>query len=135
MKIYIVILIAQILAGLNAGLSFSLLESRYVAALWAGSVFLLLGCGIATAIWRKRKWRSVLFWVAVLHIVIFSIPLLGSRILDPVTPFEDMTFWGIAGPEFHKISERFYSIFILVTVLEGLWAWRAARTAAAKTTR
>ena len=121
MKTYLIILIAQILAGLNAGLSFSLLESRYLAALWAGSVFLILGCGIAVTVWRQRRWKSVLFWVALIHVIVFSIPLLGSRILDPVTPFEDMTFWGIVGPEFHQLSTRFYTFFIIVTVLEGLF--------------
>ena len=123
MKTYLFILIAQILAGLNAGLSFSLLESRYLAALWAGSVFLILGCAIVVVLWRKRRWQSVLFWVALIHVLVFSIPLLGSRILDPATPFENMTFWGIAGPEFHQLSTQFYGFFIVVTVLEGLLTW------------
>lgn len=133
-KPYLIIFVLQILIGVNAGLSFSLLPSRYMAALVAGTGFLLLGIYIAAVMFRLRKWKSALFWMAVIHLVIFSIPLLGSRLLDPSTAFEEMTFWGMPGPEFHKLSERFYGLFIVVTLIEGaLVGWAARKSAPIRT--
>lgn len=123
-KVYFYIFIAQILVGVNAGASFALLPSRYVAALWAGTVFLFLGLGIIAVIFKVRRWKSALLWVALIHVIIFSIPLLGSRILDSTTPFDQMLFWGVPGPEFHKLSTQFYGFFIVITVIEGLLVFK-----------
>jgi len=128
-KIYFYIFIAQILVGINAGLSFAFLPSRYVAALWAGTAFLLLGLGIIFVIYKIRKFKSALLWVAVIHVVVFSIPLLGARLLDSTTPFDQMMFWGITGPGFHQLSTKFYGFFVVVTVIEGLLQILAARRA------
>lgn len=123
-KIYLYIFIAQILVGVNAGASFALIPSRYLAALWAGTAFLLLGLGVIWSIFKIRRWKSALLWVALVHVVIFSIPLLGSRILDSTTPFDQMTFWGVTGPEFHMLSTKFYGFFILIAVIEGLLVFK-----------
>lgn len=129
-KSYFYIFIAQILVGVNAGLSFVLLPSRYIASLWAGTAFLLLGIGIIFVVFKMRRWRSVLLWLATAQTVIFSIPLLGQRLLDATTPFDQMTFWGIHGPKFHQLSTQFYGFFMAITVIEGLCVWWAEKKSA-----
>ncbi|MEK6555100.1 MAG: hypothetical protein AABZ31_07670 [Bdellovibrionota bacterium] len=114
----LVLLVLEFLVGVNAGLTFRLVESRYYAALWTGSCFLFLGIGLLYWTYKNLNWRRTpLFWVAFVHTFVFSIPILLTRILslsdEPLT-----TVMGIEAPLMHKAASYCFTLLLAATIFE-----------------
>jgi hypothetical protein len=110
------VLILEILVGINAGLSFNFFE-RFTAALWAGSCFLALGVFILTYLFHWNfKTKSLLFWVAIVHTFVFSVPLLVARAITPAEQNVPQVLM-IPMVHFHKASTVNYAVMIGATLL------------------
>lgn len=112
------LLLIQIVGAAFAAIVFRLgLEPR-VAGLLAGGVFVVVGVyGILTSL-RNRHVHRIAILVGVLaaiHLFGVALPMLGFRVLSWNEPFSNVAVWGLSGPEFHKISTRFYGAWMAVT--------------------
>lgn len=119
-KTWILAVVLVLLGGANAGLVFSLIESRYTAALAAGSGFVLVGLFLVALIWSHQKpfiWWT--FYTSHLHLFLVSLPMISVRVLNPSVPFEELSVLGLAGPEFHQYSTFFYQFMLLGVVVDA----------------
>jgi hypothetical protein len=111
----------EILAMLFALLIFRVLEPKVIAAMWAGGVFVLLGLvllllGIINPLFRK----TVTFPVALVHLFATSLPMLILRIIHYGEPFENVTIFGLQGPQFHHVSEVVYLVLLVATAFDRI---------------
>lgn len=108
-------------------LTFRLIPDRKLAATLAGVLFVL---GPIAMIWSHRRlpWRvgiDGLWWVAVAQFVLlFAIPILGIRLLFWSTPFEELRFFGVPGPQWHRLANTSYLAMAVGVLAAGLWRWR-----------
>lgn len=115
---YFGFLVFEILVGLNAGITFSLLESRYQAALWTGGWFLILG--LSLIYWTARQAapkKNPLLWLSVIHTFLFSLPILATRALT-VSNEPLQTILGFPAPAFHKAASYCFFALIVVTAYQ-----------------
>jgi hypothetical protein len=114
--------LALLAAGAWAAVVFRLGLEQRVAGVLAGSVFVLLGLYGA---WAGYRWpglrgfrwaRFVVVGLSLVHLVAFALPMLSYRIIHWDEIFSKIEFWGLAGPEFHAVSTRYFSFWMAVTL-------------------
>lgn len=111
------ILILEVLVAANAGFSFQLFP-RFVAGLWAGSCFVALGLFILHYLYHWNfKSRSVLFWLAMVHTFVFSIPMLAARLTTPSDESVSNVLF-VPIQYFHKTSTWAFLLMGLATLIE-----------------
>lgn len=98
-----------------------------IAGLIAGMLFGVLGLFIGFQLFRTRTLRSFTFWWLFVYLFYSVFPMMLNRIQTWGTSFSEITIWGMAGPEFHKVSERIYLVLIFATLLDILFAWNKRR--------
>jgi hypothetical protein len=100
----------EILGAMNAGLVFRIFQSKMTAAIIAGSVFNLIGLIILFRGWQSRPEgpRCWTFRVALVHVLIFSAPMLALRLFFFDRDFSEIHYLGLNGPHFHKAAEMVY---------------------------
>ena len=126
MKLYLVIVLVQVLSVITAIVSFRLIEEQRIAGLFAGGTFLLVVIGVLLTLWKTgRGYKSPTFLLGVVNLFLIVFPMIITRLLHWDTAFEDIIYFGyFTGTEFHALSERLYGLWILVTLSEGLFVWR-----------
>lgn len=116
-------LVLQFLAGFNAGWSFRNLD-HYVAGLWAGTLFLVLG--LVVFIWAIRRpkragrltgLKSPLVWTAFAHTFFSSLPLFIMRLVTPSDQAVTQVL-GFSMAGFHQFSVYVFWAFIAATAME-----------------
>lgn len=119
LKDLLLILSLQILTVPLVILSFKIFEPKKLAAVIAASIFVLVGF---TMIRVTRKWEEyrthLCYWCIRIHVFIFSVPMLIGRLIFWEKDFEDIVYFAVSGPTFHKISERFYLIMMICTLID-----------------
>jgi hypothetical protein len=98
-----------------------------IAGLIAGFFFGLLGLGVGFQLWRRKTLKSFTFWWLFVYLGYSVIPMWVRRWKTMGTNFADIQVWGMAGPEFHRVSERIYLILIVATALDLMLAWWSTR--------
>src|SRR5690606_27832785 len=108
-------------------LMFKYIEPKKIAAIFASVVFIGFGIfGILKSItWPNYK-KEVLFWLFCLQLVAISLPIFLTRILNWNSDFSTLQIFSIPAADFHKLSERF-GLVILVVLLFRLWQVRGNR--------
>lgn len=100
---------------------FKVIEPLKLAALVAGSVFLLVSLGV---LYSENRWgrgsRSLAFWTAVFFLVAFVIPIFGLRILYWNEDFQNLSVFGVQAQTLHHLSSRFYVLLLGMVVYEGV---------------
>lgn len=114
-------LFLEILVGINAGVTFSLVESRYKAALWTGACFFFFG--ILLVYWSYKHHRKLLFAFAVVHTFVMSFPIWITRAVTRNDLPLDYVL-GIPGPVMHKIASAIFWILVVLTVWEIIKIFR-----------
>lgn len=105
----------EILVGVNAGVTFSLVESRYKAALWTGACFAILGMVLMH--WSYRNHCKLLFAISTIHTVFMSLPIWITRALTQNDlPLDSVL--GIPGPIAHQIATYVYWALVAATLFE-----------------
>lgn len=114
-------------------LTFRLIPDRKIAATVAGILF-VLGPILMVRSHRRLPWRpgpDRLWWAAVAQFVLlFAIPILGLRLLFWETPFEELRFFGVPGPQWHRLANTSYLIMAVGVLGAGLWRWRSEPSSA-----
>ena len=118
----------QILAIAIAGLSFKIFESRLLAGAVAGGYFVLSGLFM---VWRAShwadKWRSTAWYPLLTHVFLISIPMVISRFLQATQDFEEVRIFGLAGPQFHRLSTTIFMILVAGTTIDLIRIWWRTR--------
>lgn len=114
-------LFLEILVGINAGVTFSLVESRYKAALWTGACFFVLG--LVLVYWSYKHHRKLLFAFALLHTFAMSFPIWITRaVTQNDLPLESVL--GFPGPLIHKVASAIFWILVVLTAWEIIKIFR-----------
>lgn len=112
-----IFLLLQIVATLNAILSFQFISNRFMAAMVAGFGFVALGLYGAHRTWRwMDKWHSPTFYLFNVHLWIISLPMVFTRIF--AVDFAQAKIWGIPATEFHRLSEKLFAALMIATVFD-----------------
>lgn len=114
---YILFLILEILTVPLVITIFKAVEPRKTAAVLAGSLFVSLGSFLLVKSFRAKQ--SLTLYAALAHLLLFSIPMLSKRIYYWSSDFSEITFYGIGGTDFHKISEYAFTVLFLATLIDG----------------
>lgn len=118
------IFLFQVLAAVLAVLSFRWVPDRSIAAMLAATGFVLIG---AYVVWGHRDWlnksSSPLYWLAWVHLFIFSIPMLIVRLVFWGEDFSNIHIYKIPADQFHRFSEINYLLFMAATAWEGMRTW------------
>ncbi|HRO67120.1 MAG TPA: hypothetical protein PL182_06115 [Pseudobdellovibrionaceae bacterium] len=109
-------------------LFFRVIPDRRIAATCAG--FLFVGVPLALMIFRWKEGGPglsagprTLWWVGTLQFwLFFAVPILGSRLLFWETTFEDFTFFGRSGADWHRYSSKSYLLMVFLILGSHLWA-------------
>ncbi|MDX9731049.1 MAG: hypothetical protein RBT63_04700 [Bdellovibrionales bacterium] len=128
------LLYMQIGIGLLAAVIFQVGLEQRLAGLIAGTGFVFVGLYGARVGWTWRHhgaFSIAVLVLALIHLFGVALPMLGFRILSWDEPFSKVAVWGLSGPEFHKLSTRFYGIWMFVTGLASWMDRRISRKAAA----
>jgi hypothetical protein len=100
-------------------LCFKIFAPPKIAAVIAASIFVLVGF---TMIRMTRKWEEyrtyLCYWCIRIHVFIFSVPMLIGRLIFWNKNFEDIVYFTVSGPTFHKISEKFYLVMVVCTLVD-----------------
>lgn len=105
-------------------LLFRIVPDRKTAATFAGFVF--VGLPIVMMIRRFKnplptKNARRLWWAGVLQFwILFALPILGARLLFWETPFEQFTFFGFSGDQWHSLSTKSYTVMAVCVLVSGL---------------
>jgi hypothetical protein len=115
----------ELLAIPWAALVFSYLQDHRTAGFLAGGYFVFSGLYMLhrARLW-PRKWHSLTIYLLMVHVLLISLPMLISRIVQLESDFTNVRIFGIPGPEFHNLSTGVFSALIGVTLID--W-WRAGR--------
>lgn len=113
------ILIFQLLTVPAVIFIFKFIEPRQIAALLASFTFISFGVFGLFKItkWPAFKW-DILFWLFCIHLLVISLPTLFVRLLNWSSDFATLHIFGIPAPIFHKLSERFAMIMMVVVLIK-----------------
>ncbi len=101
-------------------LMFKNIPEARIAGLFAGSVFLCSAIFIAAIFFQMFRFKSTVFYAAILHTVLFSMPIFLTRMLNWQKDFSSLEFVGIPLQQMHKMSEAFYMIFALFLAVDSI---------------
>lgn len=125
----ILFLSLQILAIVVAGLSFKIFDSRLLAGFVAGGYFVTSGLFM---VWRAShwtdRWLSCAWYPLLTHVFLISIPMVVSRFMQATQDFEEVRIFGLAGPQFHRLSTTIFIILVAGTVIDLIRIWWRTRS-------
>jgi hypothetical protein len=77
----------------------------------------ILGFGFFKPYFRK----TFVFWLGLIHLFVLSLPMMITRLLTVGAEFSDVKIFGIIpGPAFHHLSEGFYLVLVVGTVVDRI---------------
>lgn len=107
--------------------SFTIIPSRFAAALVAGGGFSLSQILVIQTYWRATQRREQFLMIfGSTNLGIFSIPQMALRLANPNRPtLMDMVFMGVPFSWFHLLSQVFmFSELLLLVAVTALGFWR-----------
>lgn len=122
---YLKILLAEAIVAISVVLLFQFfsLEKR-IAGLLAGALFVFLGVLILWYIIKsKRPWRSATFYVAWVHLLGTTLPVIAYRLIYFSKDFTQIRIFGVPGHVFHYGAQQVYYALMLATIFDLLSTW------------
>ncbi|WP_413288662.1 hypothetical protein [Bdellovibrio sp. HCB337] len=96
---------------------FKLNSDVKIASVQAGTLFVLLPMVLGGYEWKRFGLARKSFYVGLMQFwVFFALPILGLRLLNWDTTFNDLSFLGIPGPDLHKYANHSYMLMIALTL-------------------
>lgn len=116
---FVLFLALEILAVIWALLLFRTIGDPRLAGVIAGVDFLFVGFFIIWRCWKwSKKWTSGTFWLALVHVWLVSLPILGARLYNWEKPMKEIEILGVGADHFHRTSEVIYLLLILATLVD-----------------
>jgi hypothetical protein len=100
--------------------SFKLIENIQLAALVAGSLFILSTLGILA--WEVRfngYQRRVTFWGLVAFLFLSALPIMGLRLYFWGVPWAEVSFFGLTGPFLHQASNHLFLVLMVCFFIDS----------------
>lgn len=112
-------LFMEVFFAIFAVIIFKTIQIKWQAAIVAGLGFVILGAWMVlkTLRWEGR-FKYFSFYFCRLFLWLFALPLFLIRLRFLSQDFQNVRFFSLTGPEFHKWSEVFYLILILGTIMD-----------------
>ena len=124
-KFYGWLLVVEFLVAASAPIIFKSIESRLIAGMVAGGVFVAIGVFIVMIGVQNRLFRRTpTFWAACLHLFGSALPLLITRAINFSRGFDDVLVLGLPGPVFHQLSTGIFLVLMVATAFDLIRAWR-----------
>jgi hypothetical protein len=124
-KFYGWLLVVEFLVVAAAPVIFTTIESRLLAGMLAGAIFVALGIFIVMIGVQNRVFRRTpTFWAGCLHLFGSALPLLITRLMNVSKGFEDVRVLGLPGPVFHRISTGVFAVLMIATAFDLIRSWR-----------
>ena len=112
-------LVLLVLNIVSVVMLFRLVPDRQLAGYIAGTLFVLMGLWVTISEFKMgRGLRSVSFWAGLVFLVFSALPILGIRALNPGVPFDELSVFGVPGPQLHVISNGTFMLMITATIIE-----------------
>lgn len=95
-------------------LLFSFIAEKKIAALYAGTLFLIGPLYVLFREWKlKQLGRNFSTWLVLLFLVLFAIPIFSLRLTHWQEPFDSLSLFGIPAVLLHKFSSYFFIVLML----------------------
>lgn len=128
MKFFAWLLFLELVVVAIVPIIFVNIESRLVAGMIAGTIFIALGLFVFVKGLRERAFRKTFSFAAgCLHLFLSAFPLFITRLMNYSKGFEDVRVMGLPGPVFHQVSTAIFSLLLLATVIDLVLTWRRLR--------
>lgn len=129
-KRFLIYLTCEVLAIVVAMLSFRFIHWRILAGVIAGVSFISVGFLIIAPAWNHRHLiKTWGFPIALVHLFGVALPMFIMRLSKPEVVFAELNIWGMAGPDFHRLSTNVYFVLMLATTVDLLLAFRREHVA------
>lgn len=120
-KDLLTILAIEVLTAPVVIMYFKFIEPKKLAAVFAGSTFVIAGFAILKI---TRRWKdgyaSFIYWAIHIHIFVFAIPMLVGRVAFWQKDFADVKFLYFSGPAYHQMAQKMYIVMVLGTLVDIL---------------
>jgi hypothetical protein len=116
-KRFLIYLIIQAVVIAAVVAIFKLSSDVKLASVQAGVLFVLLPVGLATYEIRKNGLARKSFFFGLMQFwIFFALPILGLRLLNWETPFDQLSFLGVPGPTLHHYANSSYMVMMALTL-------------------
>lgn len=117
-RLYLMIHALVVLAVMGL---FHWIPEKQVAALFAGSLFILVPLAVIHMEWNILKdYRSLSGWGCLLFLLISALPVFLLRVMNWGTPFDELSLLGVSGPDMHKMSNGIFLLMLLGFVVDSV---------------
>jgi hypothetical protein len=117
-RVYLLIHVLLIFA---VTLCFRLIADRKLAALVAGSLFLITPTYVAVREARLGKpWLRPSFWGALIFLLVSALPIFCLRIFNWQESFENLSLFGFSGPQLHQMSNSIFLLMLMTFFADSL---------------
>ncbi len=118
--------IFEILVIIAVPFIFKWIEPKKIAALFAGTLFVILGVTVLVGCLKHKSLRrSPLLFLGLIHLFVLSVPMLAMRIYHFDLDFDQISIFGMAGPDYHHYSVWVFMALMIATLYE--WIRRLLR--------
>lgn len=117
---YLIYIIYFLLAIPVVILLFKFIEPKKLASLFAASLFISCSLIVLWSELKSKSVRSFSFWIALAFLIIFSVPMMVSRLIHYDLDFSEINFGPISGPDFHKYSNYGFMALIVAPIVDFL---------------
>lgn len=119
-KRFLVYLAGQALVIMAVVFIFKLNSDAKLASVQAGTLFVLLPPVLAAFEFKRGGFSRKSFYLGLLQFwVLFALPILGLRLFNWETPFNELSFLGVPGATLHKFANHSYLVMMALT----LWSY------------
>lgn len=96
---------------------FKLNSDVKLASVQAGTLFVLLPLILAALEFKRSGLSRKSFYLGLLQFwVLFAFPILGLRLLNWETPFNELSFLGVPGATLHQFANHSYLVMMALTL-------------------
>ncbi len=111
----------EIFGIFQAALLFHFIDSRRIAGLTAGSIFVVIEVAVMILALRSETGKkSFCLWFGLVMLVVFSLPMLIARVANFEMTWSDIKVWGYSGPQMHRYSMYCYTALMSATLVDAI---------------
>lgn len=116
-KRFLAYLAVQALVIVTVVFIFKLNSDVKIASVQAGTLFVLLPLVLGIFEYKKSAASRVSFFVGLAQFwFLFALPILGLRLFNWETPFNDLSFLGVPGATLHQFANHSFMLMMALTL-------------------
>jgi len=116
-KRFLVYLVVQAFVILLVVAIFKLNSDVKLASVQAGTLFVFLPMVLSAIEFKNHGLKRKSFFIGLLQFwIFFALPILGLRLLNWETPFDQLSIFGVAGTTLHQFANHSYFLMMALTL-------------------